>query len=137
LTGQRAARILKATPRFNQRIWESKLAGERAVEQAGGAYLILRTSWVYSLRRDSFVTKVLDWAASTRFARCRRSGWQPNLGTPAGEASAQALAKGARGGCWIGERRGLYHLAGDGVASRLEWRRPFCVSTAARRTGNA
>jgi dTDP-4-dehydrorhamnose reductase len=40
----------------------SKLAGERAIEQVGGAYLILRTSWLYSLRGDSFVNKVLSWA---------------------------------------------------------------------------
>ena len=40
----------------------SKLAGEQAVQQSGDAYLILRTSWVYSLRRDSFVNKVLSWA---------------------------------------------------------------------------
>ena len=35
----------------------SKLAGEREVQQIGGSYLIFRTSWVYSLRRDSFVKK--------------------------------------------------------------------------------
>ncbi|HEX7972943.1 MAG TPA: NAD(P)-dependent oxidoreductase, partial [Anaerolineales bacterium] len=35
---------------------QSKLAGEQAVQQVGGNSLILRTSWVYSLRRDSFVT---------------------------------------------------------------------------------
>ena len=38
---------------------QSKLEGEQAIQAQGGAYLILRTSWVYSLRRDSFVTKVL------------------------------------------------------------------------------
>src|SRR3972149_1582208 len=37
---------------------QSKLAGERAIQEVGGSYLILRTSWVYSLRRDSFVIKV-------------------------------------------------------------------------------
>jgi len=101
----------------------SKLAGERAVEQAGGAYLILRTSWVYSLRRDSFVTKVLDWARQQPALRVVAD----QVGSPTwarllAEASAQALAKGGEGVAgWIGERRGLYHLAGDGVASRLEW----------------
>jgi len=33
----------------------SKLAGERAIEQAGGQYLILRTSWVYSLTGRNFL----------------------------------------------------------------------------------
>ncbi len=48
----------------------SKLAGELAVEQAGGISLILRTSWVYSLRRDSFVLKGAPvGAAATYLAR--------------------------------------------------------------------
>ena len=42
---------------------ETKLAGERVIQDVGGAYLIFRTSWVYSLRRPCFVTKVLKWAA--------------------------------------------------------------------------
>lgn len=37
----------------------TKLAGEQEVQSVAGAYLVLRTSWVYSLRRDSFVKKFL------------------------------------------------------------------------------
>lgn len=33
----------------------SKLAGEQAIEKAGGQYLILRTSWVYSLTGRNFL----------------------------------------------------------------------------------
>jgi dTDP-4-dehydrorhamnose reductase len=40
----------------------TKLEGEQAVQHRDGAYLILRLSWMYSLRRDSFVTKVLGWS---------------------------------------------------------------------------
>jgi len=40
---------------------QSKLMGEENIKQAGDAYLILRTSWVYSLRGNSFVNKVLKW----------------------------------------------------------------------------
>jgi dTDP-4-dehydrorhamnose reductase len=43
----------------------SKLMGEENIQQAGDACLILRTSWVYSLRGNSFVNKVLGWAASS------------------------------------------------------------------------
>ena len=41
---------------------QSKLKGEQAIGQVGGAHVILRTSWVYSLRGDGFVSKVLSWA---------------------------------------------------------------------------
>lgn len=103
----------------------SKLAGERAVEQAAGAYLILRTSWVYSLRRDSFVTKVLDWSRKqTQLRLVVDQVSNPTWSRMLAEATAQLLA------CampdvynWINERKGLYHLAGDGSASRLEWGR--------------
>src|SRR5574341_124586 len=40
----------------------SKLLGEENIQQAGDAFLILRTSWVYSLRGNSFVSKVLGWS---------------------------------------------------------------------------
>lgn len=35
---------------------ETKLEGERAVRDAGVRHLIVRTSWVYGLRRDNFLT---------------------------------------------------------------------------------
>ena len=38
------------------------------------------------------------------------------------EATALLLAKGGDGWReWLGERRGLYHLAGSGYASRYQW----------------
>lgn len=39
----------------------TKLQGEKAIRAVGGAYLILRTGWVYGLLRESFITKVLRW----------------------------------------------------------------------------
>jgi len=51
---------------------QSKLAGELAIQAIGGSFLILRTSWVYSMRRDSFVSKVLNGRAGRRpCAWCR------------------------------------------------------------------
>src|SRR5205823_955932 len=36
----------------------AKLAGDRAVEEAGGAYLIFRTSWVYGSRGKNFLRTI-------------------------------------------------------------------------------
>jgi dTDP-4-dehydrorhamnose reductase len=41
----------------------SKLAGDTAVRQAGGAYVILRTSWVYAGRRHNFLGTILRLAS--------------------------------------------------------------------------
>lgn len=103
----------------------SKLAGEQAVASAGSAYLILRTSWVYSLRRDSFVKKVLGWSRQNPTMRvvADQTG-NPTWARMLAEATAMLLARGAPHIFdWIYERRGLYHLAGSGAASRLEWAR--------------
>ena len=48
---------------------QTKLEGDQAVAAGGGAYLILRTSWVYSTRRDSFVSKVLEWSRKNSVLR--------------------------------------------------------------------
>ena len=49
---------------------ESKLAGEKAIQQVANAYLILRTSWVYSTRlHTGFVRKVLTWARQNEVLR--------------------------------------------------------------------
>ena len=102
---------------------QSKLEGERLVQAAGGAYLILRTSWVYSLRRASFVTKVLEWAhqnSTLRLVTDQVSN--PTWSRMLAEVTAQLLAAShpdLTG--WVHARRGLYHLAGDGYASRKEW----------------
>ncbi len=103
----------------------SKLAGEQAIAQVDGAYLTLRTSWVYSLRRDSFVTKVLQWARQQRTLRVVTDQTaNPTWARMLAEVTAQLLAHaGADPVGWLRERRGLYHLAGDGYASRFEWAR--------------
>ncbi|HUV27728.1 MAG TPA: dTDP-4-dehydrorhamnose reductase, partial [Anaerolineales bacterium] len=103
----------------------SKLAGERAIAEVDAATLVFRTSWVYSLRRDSFVIKVLDWARTQSELRIVDDQVSnPTWCRMLAEATTLLLAKsGDNPAAWINERRGLYHLAGDGFASRLEWAR--------------
>lgn len=102
---------------------QSKLAGEQAIQSVNGNALVLRTSWVYSTRRDSFVTKVLQWArqqATLRMVTDQVSN--PTWARMLAEITAQLLAAGGKDPAgWLNERRGLYHLAGSGYASRLEW----------------
>ncbi len=99
----------------------SKLEGECLVQQAGGAWLIFRTSWVYSLRQGGFVNKVLDWARRQEILRMVTDQIaNPTWCRALAEVTAQVLARGTD---YARERTGLYHLAGDGYASRMEWAR--------------
>jgi len=102
---------------------QTKLEGEAAVAAAGGAYLILRTAWVFSRKPESFVGKVLSWGRSQKTIKVVSD----QLGSPTwarllAEASAGVLAQGRDDIYGWGESHaGLYHLAGDGTASRLDW----------------
>ena len=101
----------------------TKLAGEQAVQQVGGASLILRTSWVYSLRRDNFVSKVLGWARtqpSLKLVTDQISG--PTWARMLAEVTSQLIILGREDPKeWFIEHHGLYHLAGSGYCSRFQW----------------
>lgn len=100
---------------------ESKLAGEQTIQAVDGNYLIFRTAWVYSSRRDSFVAKVLKWARQNEILRIVDDQTSsPTWARMLAEAASQIIA---RGNDYLSEHRGLYHLAGNGSASRLEWAR--------------
>lgn len=101
----------------------SKLAGEQAVAAAGGAHIILRTSWLYSLRRESFVTKVLAWARKQPVLHLVTDQVSnPTWARWLAETTAALILRAGQdipGG--LNERRGIYHIANTGFASRLEW----------------
>jgi len=101
----------------------SKLKGEENIRQAGDAYLILRTSWVYSLRGNSFVNKVLGWARKNETLKVvsdqiSNPTWARMLAEVTSLMTAQYRAYLLD---TIRERRGIYHLAGNGYISRYEW----------------
>ena len=98
---------------------KSKLAGEEAIQAGHANYLILRTSWVYSRNRNSFVTKVLEWARKQEVVKIVSDQVSnPTWARTLADVTAQLVGKGLD--CLI-ERRGLYHVAGNGHASRLDW----------------
>ncbi len=102
---------------------ESKLAGESAVQAVDGVYWIFRTSWVYSLRRPCFVTKVLKWARDHEILRIVDDQISsPTWARTLADATAQILAKHQGNPLdFIREKKGLYHLTDRGSCSRFEW----------------
>jgi dTDP-4-dehydrorhamnose reductase len=102
---------------------QTKLEGEQVVESIGGNSLVFRTSWVYSTRRDSFVSKVLEWARKRESVRvvADQTG-SPTWARLLAEISIQAVVKGGDDPLgWMQEKKGLYNLGGSGGASRYEW----------------
>jgi len=101
----------------------SKMMGEQAVQAIGGNFIILRTSWVYSLRGDTFVNKVLRWARSQTVLRVVDDQISnPTYAKALASATLMLLQKARQHSFeWLKEHRGLYHLAGSGYTSRYEW----------------
>jgi dTDP-4-dehydrorhamnose reductase len=102
---------------------QTKLEGEQAVLDSGAAALVLRTAWMYSTRRDNYVLKVLRWARTHPTLRVVTDQvGSPTSARMLAEITAQTLARAGRDPThYLMERRGLYHLGGDGAASRYEW----------------
>jgi dTDP-4-dehydrorhamnose reductase len=100
----------------------SKLAGERALAERGAPAIVLRTAWVYSPGRRSFVASILRLARERESLRIVAD--QTGSPTFAGDlATATALLVHGLGRdpfAAIDEARGVYHMAGSGVATRFE-----------------
>lgn len=93
----------------------SKLAGERAVQAAGGAHLIFRTSWVFGVHGQNFLKTMLRLAQTRDELRVVND--QIGAPTPANllaEVPLQMLSQlQGRGD----PRWGLYHLCPSGYTS--------------------
>src|SRR5258708_9472216 len=100
---------------------KSKLAGDQAIQEVGGNFLILRTGWLYGARRESFVSKVLEWSRTQETMRVVSDQiGSPSWSRSLAEVTCQVMEMGVE---QVGKLSGLYHLAGDGYTSRLEWAR--------------
>jgi dTDP-4-dehydrorhamnose reductase len=104
---------------------KSKLMGEENIKQAGDSFLILRTSWVYSLRGNSFVNKVLGWARKNNTLKIVEDQvGNPTWSRMLAEITSLLLAQN-RENLYdrIHEQSGIYHAAGGGYTSRYDWAR--------------
>ena len=94
----------------------SKLEGERAVAGCGGRHLILRASWIYSLRSTNFLLAILKLARE----RGELGVVDDQVGTPTwarsiAEATAQIIkATGRMAPC-----AGIFHISATGSVSRF------------------
>jgi len=102
---------------------ESKLAGERAVVDADGLYLVLRTSWVYGARGRNFVRTMLRLAKERPELRIvgdqiGAPTWSRTIAAATAHIVAQSMAvpSGARVNWWA-QRSGTYHLTAEGHTS--------------------
>jgi dTDP-4-dehydrorhamnose reductase len=96
----------------------TKLAGEKAVQEVGGRYLVLRASWIYSARGSNFVLTILRLAREKdELPVVTDQIGSPTWARELAQATARLLARGdiAR------DRSGIYHLAAAGHTSRHEF----------------
>lgn len=87
----------------------SKLAGERAIAGAGGAWAVLRTSWVVSAHGHNFVRTMLRLGREREALRIVED--QMGGPTPARDIAA-ACMKIAEALATEPEKSGIYHFAG-------------------------
>ena len=98
----------------------TKLAGEAAIRDSGCAHLILRTSWVYSMRGANFLLTVKRLAAELEEMRivADQTGaptWARGIAGATALILARCGAPAETGG--LAEKGGLYHLTASGETS--------------------
>ena len=116
----------------------SKLAGERAIADAGGRWLVLRTAWLYGARGRNFLATMLrlgeardevrvvdDQRGTPTSARYLAAATAAILGHPRVRDPARAGADAA--GPW-----GVYHLAAGGDATWHDFAAAIFAAVAAR-----
>lgn len=100
---------------------KSKFAGERAVQQAHGDGIVIRTSWVYSAGMSNFVRRVLDLAAIGN----PLSMVSDQMGSPTDAAdlarATLSLLQSKNRAEVMNDR--LLHLAGSGTVKRADFSR--------------
>src|SRR5206468_1329165 len=96
-------------------------AGERAIAASGAAAIVLRTSWVYSLRGSNFLLTIRRLAAQRDELRIVSDQQGiPNWARVLAHATATLVSNGMP---HLVERAGLYHMSSSGQATWYEFAR--------------
>jgi dTDP-4-dehydrorhamnose reductase len=103
----------------------TKLAGDQAIQAAGGAYVILRTSWVYGTRGTNFLCTMLRLARERTELRVVNDQvgaptWSRSIAGMTADMVGRELS---RGGDFGTDVSGLYHLAAAGSTTWYEFAR--------------
>jgi dTDP-4-dehydrorhamnose reductase len=100
---------------------ESKLAGERAIAASGASAIVLRTSWVYSLRGSNFLLTMRRLASERDELRVVADQiGVPNWARSLADATATLVGRGMP---YLAERAGLYHMSARGHTTWYEFAR--------------
>ena len=102
------------TPNPLNQYGHTKWAGEQAIQGVGGDFLILRTSWVYSLQGHNFLRTVLRLLSDAKPLRVVDDQWgAPTWTGTLAEVTAQLIQSRQQGQ----PVRGLYHATARGATS--------------------
>ena len=121
---------------------KSKLAGEKAIEASGEAYLIFRTSWVYASRGKNFLLTMLRLANEREELRIVDDQFgAPTWCRTVAEGTAHVVAKLCAAGQVERDRafglRGIYHFTASGRVSWCGFARAIVDVMRRRRRGAA
>lgn len=105
---------------------QSKLEGEKAIEESGCKHLIFRTSWVYGYHGNHFVKTIMRLAREREFLNIV----DDQIGAPTGaDLLADITAHSLRTAFMKAAVGGLYHLAPYGEISWYDYAN-FIINTA-------
>ena len=92
----------------------TKLAGEQAIQNIGIEHLIIRTSWLYSLRFGNNFVKTIQRLSSER---PQLKVVADQVGTPTNAADLADFIVQAIENAWYRGKREVYHFSNEGVCS--------------------
>lgn len=92
---------------------QSKLTGEKLVQEEAGRFLIFRVSWVFGEGKNNFIYKLMEWSKKNEVLQIADDEVSiPTYTYTIVDTVLKALDKGMYG---------LYHLTSNSFCSRYEW----------------